>query len=186
MELLERASILMELTDALRARGSWTGETHIQKASYFLQSLLHVPLEFEFILYKYGPYSFGLTGELAGMQANGFLALQPQPFPYGPTYLPGPASRLLRSSYGRVAAQYRPQIQFIAERLAAKPVAELERLATALYVSLQGHPRGRWAARINELKPHVSILDAEHAVAEVDQMRQQASDLGLLTTTAAN
>lgn len=60
MERLNRAAVLLNLVETLRSKGSWASETHFQKAAYFLQELLRVPLEFEFILYKHGPFSFGL------------------------------------------------------------------------------------------------------------------------------
>ena len=62
MERLQRAAILTELMDRLRADGSWCGETHVQKATYFLQEVLGVQTGFEYILYKHGPYSFDLRG----------------------------------------------------------------------------------------------------------------------------
>lgn len=184
MQPLERASILLALSEALRNRGSWTGETHIQKASYFLQRLLGVSLELDFILYKHGPYSFDLTNELAGMQADGFLALQPRPFPYGPSYVPGPLSGLLKTSYGRIATFYEPQVQFAAQKLGARSVAELERLATALYVSFEGGPPEDRPTRINALKPHVSVAEAAKALAELDQICCDAKGLNLLTAGA--
>jgi hypothetical protein len=178
MEFLERASVLLALAEALRANGSWTGETHIQKSTYFLENLVGVPLDFDFILYKYGPYSFDLSGELTAMQANDILTLHLQPYPYGPSYVPGSASRLLKASYGHVAAGFADQINFVAARLGPKPVSELEKIATAFYVSREQRTRDR-AARIHELKPHVLPAEAERAVEEFDRIRIEAQDLGL-------
>ena len=56
MERLQRASILLRLNEELRKSGSWAGETHMQKATFFLQELLAVPLGFDFVLYKHGPF----------------------------------------------------------------------------------------------------------------------------------
>lgn len=176
MEFLERASVLLALVEALRANGSWTGETHIQKATYFLENLLAVPLDLDFIFYKYGPYSFDLTAELTAMQANNLLDLRPQPYPYGPSYLPGAASKLLKASYGHVAATFAEQIRFVAAELGPKPVSDLARIATALYVTREGVARDR-AARIRELKPHVPLTDAERAVQEFDRIRTEARSL---------
>jgi len=35
MNTLQRAALLTELADKLRQQGSWCGETHLQKATYF-------------------------------------------------------------------------------------------------------------------------------------------------------
>ena len=53
MKKLQRDAVLLSLINEMKARGSWCGETHIQKATYFLQELLGVPMNFEFILYNW-------------------------------------------------------------------------------------------------------------------------------------
>lgn len=77
MDRFEQAAILTELIDGMRASGSWAGETHIQKGTYFLQQLLEVPLGFRFILYKHGPFSFDLRDALAIMRADHFMGMSP-------------------------------------------------------------------------------------------------------------
>ena len=181
MQSLERASILLALTEGLRANGSWTGETHIQKASYFLEEFLGVPLGFDFILYKHGPYSFDLTSELASMQANAILSLHSQPAPYGPTYVPGEAGALLKRTHGDAARRFECEINFVAQKLGARSVSELERIATALYVTLEKTAAEQRPTRIHELKPHVSSADAERAVDDFERIRAAAVREGLRT-----
>ena len=84
MERLKRSALVIALIEQLRNKGSWCGETHIQKTIYFLQELLRVPLGFEFILYKHGPYSFDLSDELTAMRADELVELKLQQ-PYGPS-----------------------------------------------------------------------------------------------------
>jgi len=178
MERLERASVLLSLVEALRSRGSWAGETHLQKSAYFLQELLGVPLGLRFILYKHGPFSFDLRQDVGGMFADSILAWEIQPYPYGPSLKPGPLSDLLKRQFSRPARHFAGQIGFVAEKLAPKRVVELERLATALYVTLQGKVEGEQrAARICQLKPHITPAEAVEAVAEVDMIRGEASQV---------
>lgn len=186
MERLERASVLLALVEALRSRGSWAGETHLQKATYFLQQLLGVPLGLRFILYKHGPFCFDLRNDVGGMFADSFLVWEPQPYPYGPSLKPGPLSGLLKRQFPGPARRFAGEIGFVAEKLAPKPVAELERLATALYVTLEGRvdPEQR-AARICQLKPHISPAEAADAVAEVDSIREEASQVAHSRTQRA-
>ncbi len=61
MNRLQRAAVLLTLLDALKQRGSWCGETHLQKSVYILQELFGVQLGFTFVLYRHGPYSFDLS-----------------------------------------------------------------------------------------------------------------------------
>src|ERR1035441_4963526 len=69
----QRMAVLTLLDREMLAKGSWCGETHIQKATYFLQELLGVDLGFEFVLYRHGPFSFELRDELSSMQADDIL-----------------------------------------------------------------------------------------------------------------
>lgn len=178
MERLERASVLLALLEALRSRGSWAGETHLQKSTYFLQELLRVPLGLQFVLYKHGPFSFDLRNDLGGMFADSFLAWELQPYPYGPSLKPGSLSELLKRQFPEPARRFAREIEFVAEKLAPKRVVELERLATALYVTLQGKVEAHQRAeRICQLKPHISPGDAEQALAEVDAIREKAGRL---------
>ncbi|HXJ96789.1 MAG TPA: hypothetical protein VMT20_28440 [Terriglobia bacterium] len=175
MERLQRDALLVTLIEHLQQQGSWCGETHIQKTAYFLQDLMAVPLGFDFILYKHGPYSFDLTSELTQMRADGIVSLLPQP-PYGASYRPGRTSEVVKNLYPKTIQKYTRQINFIAQRLGAGNVASLERLATALFVTLRGKEAGvkARAQRISQLKPHIPVGEALDAVQRVDGIRHDS------------
>lgn len=170
MKTFEKASIVSALANALRKRGSWAGETHIQKAMYFLQQMLEVPTDFEFVLYKHGPFSFDLRETLTLMEAEDLIRWQPHQYPYGPSMQPGPDHEYLDRHFGGFVEPYLPQIGFVADRLAARGVKELERLATALYVTHEGGETSKRAERIHELKPHVTLAEADKAIEDLDSM----------------
>jgi hypothetical protein len=172
MERLLRASILLQLNKDLRDAGSWAGETHMQKAAFVLQDLAKAPLGFEFVLYKHGPFSFDLRDELTFMRAQGFLALEPQ-YPYGPSLIPGSKNELLTRAFESANEGYLSAIQFVARKIGAKTVAELERTATALYVMLREPFRADVPVRLTNLKPHISLPEAQAAVSEVGQIIQE-------------
>lgn len=176
MKRLQRDSVLIALIEALKTRGSWCGETHIQKTAYFLQELLGVPLGFNFILYKHGPYSFDLSDTLSQMQAD--FMIKPIPMdPYGASLTLGETSSLLKEKFSRTIANYKSAVNFIAARLADKNVGELERVATAMYVTKEAGvniSHEKRAERIHELKPHVSIEEAQNAVTEFDRIQSDA------------
>lgn len=177
----QQIAVLLQLAEELRNRGSWCGETHIQKASYFLQELLEVPTEHDFILYKHGPFSFDLRDELASLRADGLLEIKLRPSPYSPSLVVTEGAKRFRQRYPVTLARYADEISFVAEKLGNKGVAELERLATALYVSLgaeKGASEYDLAEELVEVKPHVSLPQAEEAVETVKQFRQEASGLG--------
>jgi hypothetical protein len=179
MPNVEQSGLVLALADALGKRGSWAGETHVQKASYLLQHLLRVPLGFKYILYKHGPFSFDLRGAISEMEADDYIRWEPKPYPYGPSLQPGPnASYVLATS--KYLRAFQGQIEFTAEKLAGKNVAALERLATALYVSLEVGSAATRAQRIHALKPHVSLQQAEAAVIEIDRIRGEAEQRHLV------
>jgi len=176
MRDLRRETVLIALLDALAQRGSWCGETHLQKSVYFLQAMLRVPLCFEFILYKYGPFSFDLREQLATMLANLVLS-QESYLSYGPSFKPGPAAYRLKKLFPTTYRKFQKQISFVAEKLAGYDVAGLERLATALYVRSEGGEDlslSDRADRLCELKPHISKEKASHAISLVDQLFDMA------------
>jgi hypothetical protein len=75
---------------------------------------------------------------------------------------------------------YANKIQFVAERAGTLGVADLERLATALYITFNenGLDVSR-AERITQLKPHIRIDEARDAVRNVDAIRRDAASKGL-------
>lgn len=186
MKRRQREAVVAALDAKLAARHSWCGETHLQKAVYFLQELLGVPTGFGYILYKFGPFSRDLRGELGAMRADGFLELVPQPAPYGPTLaVTDAAERQLVARWPKTLKRYDANLNFVADKLGGHGVGMLERLATALWVSRE-MPRANETARakrINELKPHVSIEDARAAVQSVQGIEREAEELGLIASS---
>jgi uncharacterized protein YwgA len=179
MTRLQKAAILSDLADRMRDYGSWCGETHIQKAVYFLQELLKVPLDYSFMLYKHGPFSFDLRDEITELRVYELFRLEPKPIPYGPSLRPTRNAQELKSRFLKTLNNYSKRLAFVAEALDDKGVADLERLATALYVSLEIENGGAEvrAKRIRALKPHVSLDSALKAVQDVDALRQAAEKL---------
>ncbi len=171
MKRLQRAAVLLSLIEKLRSEGSWCGETHVQKATYFLEELLGVPLGFDFTLYKHGPYSFDLSDEITALRADRLLKLDPQPYLYGPHIIPGDESGQVKRQYPSTIEEYSWPTTFVAKKLGRMNVADLERVATALYVIRDPNVApdvDAQAQRIHELKPHVMLEAAYEAVKLVD------------------
>ena len=173
----QNRSVLVALIESLRSKGSWCGETHIQKAAFFLKTLTGVPIDFDFILYKHGPFSFDLRDELSVMRAYGLLALEAN-YPYGPRILDTDMGKSLSARYPKTLGKYEKQITFIADRLGDKGVVDLERLATAYYVT-HDKADSDVDARTKEivtLKPHIKYELAKQAVNQIDAFRNEVSE----------
>lgn len=180
MDRLRRDVILVRLIEALHKHGSWCGETHVQKATYFLQEMLRARLSFDFILYKHGPFSFDLSDELAAMRADGYVSLRVRDPNYGPSIVAEPAAGLLSKRFPKTLREHESRVEFIAERIGNKPVTELERLATSLYVIVADETVTNpnvLAQRVYELKPHVSVEQALEGVRTVGDWRREAAEM---------
>lgn len=170
IEFHENAALIGSLVSQLREVDNWCGETHLQKAVYFLQSACHVPLGYSFVLYKHGPYSFDLRLDTARLLGRRMLKQEPSTPPYGPrlnaTNIMTKHVERHREAICRHLEDVTRVVQFVGRR----GVADLERLSTALYVTIQQDKQSleSRAERVHHLKPHVSVESATVAVKELD------------------
>lgn len=167
------ADILLLLIEALRLRDSWCGETHVQKSMYCLKEITNTQVEYPFVLYKHGPYSFELHDEIGLLHTTGLIGLKTNQPPYGPTLVVTDGGRqALAQSALRQDTELTGKIDFTASNLGDKGVAALERLSTALMITRE-HPGKDRTMRANDLvarKPHVAIEQAQDAVDEIDRI----------------
>jgi hypothetical protein len=161
------------------ARGSWAGETHIQKAAFFLQDLMGVELGFDFILYKHGPFCFDLRDELGSMQAEDLVSVVVRHQAYGPTFVPTQFSEVFLERFPKTQARYRQQIEFVSSELGQMGVVELEKIATAFFLAKRGgfDPVENLAQELVDLKPHVSLPEALIACRQAERLVERADSL---------
>ena len=170
----ERRSLICHLVEQMRKAGSWSGQTQIQKSVVFLQDLLRVPMGYDFILYKHGPFSFDLRSELAIMRIRLQLDLEPNHW-YGPSFTLG--------VWGRKAVEfptaYDDAIEFVATEISVKDTRSLERISTAFFLKAKYPSRSdsQTASEIHRLKPHISIQQALQAIEEVDELGRKAAEI---------
>ena len=135
-----------------------------------------MPLGFEYILYKHGPFSFDLRDELTGMRADNLVSLESQ-FPYGPRFALTDQSEYIQAVFSKTLQANDAKISFVAEKLGAMGVAELERLATALFITKRspaGMPVGKRADELTKRKPHIPLEASTAAVEAADRIIQEA------------
>lgn len=166
------AVTVLAMVDNLRKRRNWAGETHVQKAMYFLDKKCGTPTGFDFILYKHGPYSFDLHDSLDMLFAIGLLDHEIIR-PYGPRFRLTTAGEDFLRKHSCKIGSAEPSLRTVAEWFGAKGVAELEKLATALWVRIESPEADEQAQarRMHELKPHISVEDALLALADVRTMQ---------------
>ena len=173
----DRRELLCHLIAAMREAGSWVGETQIQKSVMFLQLLLSVPLGYQFVLYKHGPFSFDLRSELAVMRAGLQLDVEYR-MHYGPSFTLG--------KWGIAALEkptaYKDEIEFVAERISTEASRPVERISTAFFLTNKYPEKGtaEVARDINRLKPHISVDQALLAIEDAKELRAEAGKMKVL------
>ncbi|PTX16350.1 hypothetical protein SAMN04488598_10723 [Halanaerobium congolense] len=168
LNIQEKKALTVALIRKMQNADSWTGETHIQKCTYFLEEFFNIELNYDFILYKHGPFSFDLRDELGALRADDFIVMEPRR-PFGASFKPSKRADLLENKYNNLIREYDRELSFVVDRLANKSVKELEKVATALYVrNTEGITDNfKIAKKIVKLKPHVSLEDAQSAAEEL-------------------
>jgi uncharacterized protein YwgA len=169
MKNSEKYAVVLSLLHNLREWGSWCGETHLQKSMFFLEELGRVPTDFEFMLYKHGPFSFLLRDVLNDLRSIGFVELEFSP-PYGPRYKLSTIGRDYLEQHSSEIEPWAGKVDAVARCLGDKKVQQLERLGTALLVKEDAIDENARAQRIHMLKPHVSLKDALAAIQELESI----------------
>ena len=179
----QQRALICALSHALIDKGSWCGETHLQKAAYVAAHWLGVRefQHFGFTLYTYGPFSFGLREELSEMRGGDWLKVTfSAGGAYGPTLQP--------SEEQDVASTFHDKFSFVAEEFGDKGVVALERLTTALLAtedlgeSASPHDR---AGLLRKWKPHLNEDEALQAVRNADKLLARAKAKNLLNPAAS-
>lgn len=167
MKRLQKAALISEMLDRIIAKGSWAGETHLQKCLFFLQEMRCVSTGYIFQLYRYGPYSFDLSDEIIQLRGDGIVSLVPRK--HGSSLKTSGLSIQLRTHYPKTLKKYTDDIDFIAEHFGNLNATELGKLATAYYFILQDKTSSdeEIAEKVNKAKPYISIPEGIEATKKV-------------------
>ena len=98
------------------------------------------------------------------------LKQEPSPPPYGPRLRATTIMSKHVDRHPEAIRRHSEDFRRVVQLVGRRGVAELERLSTALYVTVRQREESiaSRAARIHELKPHVSVESAAEAVKELD------------------
>jgi hypothetical protein len=165
-------AVLVGLARRLKDRGSWAGETHLQKAAYLMHELRGTDFSFGFILYKHGPFSFEMRDELTGMRSDGLIERTIDDPRYGPRLSVTARGEELEKNLAGTLNRYNDDLDWIASTLNRRGVVELERLATAMWMTRhkQDASADQRASAVTGIKPHISHDEALGAVEEIDRL----------------
>lgn len=168
MNRSDSIALIIDIINVLRENKSWAGETHVQKAVYIATKLYNVPFEYDFIIYKHGPFSFDLRDALTSALSDGFLEYEYTGPKYGPRLKSTITGNQLFEKKKEICSKYRTQIDKVGSLLQEKGVSELEKIATALFIIKELHQSGKEASdTLHTMKPHIDAPSAAQAIAEV-------------------
>ena len=180
MKRLQKAALFCEMLDRMIKKGSWGGETHLQKCVFFLQEMRNVPTGYTFQLYKYGPYSFDLHDEIVRLRGIGMLSLFSRKPQYGAGLKISELGKSLRRHFPRTLEKYSDDIDFVTDHFGDLSASELGKLATAYYFILQdqGNSDEEIAVKINGVKSHIANsegIEATKRVREISKLKETAN-----------
>jgi len=150
----------MATVEELKAHGSWTGKTHVQKSIFLLQAAATMDVPFQFVLYKHGPYSFELEAEMEQMMSYDAISASSVPG-YGVMLNASNNQSVIKRAV-TISAHDLSAIKDVCTFVGTRQVSELERLATAAWIRTHDGIKTREAVavRLHSLKPHISLEDA--------------------------
>ena len=170
MKESQKLGLLSSIVRKLNQADSWTGRMHIQKFVYFARELLGLPLNYEFILYQRGPYSFDLDTDIQSLRSIGAVEIRPRP-PYGPSYSSTGLGEVI-SRLSTVDGETDDRLTALAKELGPKQAKDLELLATTLYVLRKEHrSEPDVVKRVLSLKPQFTKDQAEKALQQVRDLQ---------------
>ncbi len=173
MDRTDKRALVLAIVDSLKKAGSTCGETHIQKSCFVLQSHFGLPTNFNFVLYKHGPYSFDLQEYLNGLRGDDLLSTAPTNLPYGTSLCVTERGKQIEQLRKSLIEEHSEKLDQICQSFGRKNVRDLEKIATAVYVTQElgdsASAEDR-AKRITYFKKHVSYADALAAVKEADEI----------------
>ena len=163
----QKHAMLLEVIRSLGRRNCSAGKTNVQKALAIMNETVQ-KTPFGFVLYKHGPYSFDVQATMEQMKTYRAIVSQPNVDGFGINICEGPGSKFVDKN-ADLPIETKQAIEKVCEFVCSRSVFELERLATAAWIRKREGLKDSFevAARLNQLKPHVSIDDATTADEEL-------------------
>ena len=129
------------------------------------------------MIYKFGPYSFDLAHLIGEIHSYRLVELMLQ-WGFRPKIKVTRYGEEFYEDVNDLCCKYYKQIEFVTEELGSKNVGELERLATGLHITLDEKVKDKTvenrSRRLNHLKPHIKLNDANIVMGEVDSLIERA------------
>ena len=172
MNRSKRIAIITKLIKEMIEAGCLHSEWYVQKACYFLQEAMRVPLGYEFFCHHGSPYSFELRDEITGMRADGLIRLKPNRA-YTPSVCVTSNVERLHDDFTHTLKRYGEYIGFTVDVFAGRTFNEIEDISIALWAA-GGEIKNNKSLRY--LIKKLPYMDIGTAVNEIDRILSQCNE----------
>ncbi len=154
---IKKDGLILYVVKKLNEVGSWAGNTHIQKIIYLVQSACNLKL-YDFVLYRYGPYSFDLREDVDFLAISNYLERDVDEFGYH--------YRLSSSLDPTIPSEIQEKVDKIVKVFGKAPTTLLELITTVDYVARKSSKKSdrEIIEIVRKIKPHFSERAIELAL----------------------
>jgi len=177
MDEKEKIQLVLKVIKKLNEINHRTGETFIQKIIYFLIHSENVPIDYEYTLYDYGPYSFELNNELSQMEMSRMIIKHPDPSGYGFEIKPNMKMKSVKSLLEK-GTKYDAKINSLITNFKGMPAKHLGLVATFRYMHEQLKQKGINDDRIlinkvSDIKPMFNDFELKKLLKKYESLIKQ-------------
>jgi len=170
MNLNFRLSVLTQIAD----RWPRIGKSAMIKCVFFLQTIKGIPLDYDFEIYTYGPYSSLVMSEVDFARQRGYLKVDGVIYPnaYGYEISCTEEGRNLLSNNPQIN-QYKDSIFEIIDCFKNKQATELELLSTILFVNRRYKEKDKESVckTVQGIKPKFTLTEIQNGYDFMSQRR---------------
>lgn len=164
--LLKRIGVLAEIASQKQSKRGRLGKTAMQKLVHLLQEAYHVPLDYRFSLYTYGPYDSQVMNDLDYADAIGALAIHYDD-DAGYRIESGPQEDMIERYRAEMMAEHGDAINRLIEDYGDLNARDLELRSTLFYIASEKDnvkTRHELAERLKSIKPKYTDHDIQSGI----------------------
>jgi len=164
--LLKRIGLLAEIASQKNGKQVRLGKTAMQKLLYLLQEAYHVPLDYRFSLYTYGPYDSQVMNDLDYADAIGALAIHYDD-KAGYNIEPGKQVDMIEPYRAEMMNEHGDTINRLTKDFGDLNARDLELRSTLFYIASEKDnvkTRHELAERLKSIKPKYTDHDIQFGI----------------------
>lgn len=159
MGSLKGYSIIIKISEKMKEKNYTLGKTALQKLIFILKELYNVPVEYEYKLHIFGPYSEEISADLDYLSTNEVLKVDFQKHNTytGYNILPFKNLKNIIDEEKGFIRKIDDEINKVINDFGNKTAKELELKATIIYIKKEGKiDKQELIDRVKEIKPYFS------------------------------